>query len=191
MRTAGIFTLVCLASVLFWGGNRAIHYIQYDRHIKGFLKQAADANTSELAEKKLLQAMKMMDAMGLCNGSNEETAEYPLDHAPTTYSEDCYTSVLWRTPDEDVGFWRTNIQATYDDVHTMTPEDRADNLTESNQLMKVRETLLDHGNNGDLVTAPEGISVYPHNTLFFWWGFLSTLFTIGGAVRWWEIETRH
>jgi hypothetical protein len=180
MHKPTVIAILCALPCLAWGVTRAVQGITYEQEVGGFLKQAADANTSELAEKKIKQAIDGMDRRGLCNSESPE--------APATFSEDCYTSILWRTPDEDVGYWRTNIQATYDDLHTMTPEERANNLTESNQLMKVRETLLDNGSDGDSVTAPEGISVYPNNAAFFWWGTLSTLLLLG-AGTWWFRET--
>lgn len=176
MRTSTALCLVTLASTLAWGGVRIVAYVHYEQQVGGFLKQAADANTSELAEKKLKQAIDGMDARGLCNSQSAES--------PPVFSEDCYTSVLWRTPDEDVGYWRTNIQATYDDLRTMSSEDRADNLTESNQLMKVRETLLDDGQSGTTVTAPEGISASPNNAPLFWWGLLSCI-GLTGCCAWW------
>ena len=152
-----------------------ILHIQYEREVGGYLKQAADANTTELAEQKLKQAIDGMDKRGICPGEAKE--------GKLTFSKECFTSVLWRTPDEDVGYWRENIQATYDDLHGMTPEERADNLIESNQLMKVRETLLDNsGQHGVSVTAPQGISKYPNNKFlaFFMTGSVLLLFgTLG------------
>ena len=71
------------------------------------------------------------------------------------------------------GYWRENIVGTLADIQDMTPEERADNLIESNQLMKVRETLLDSGQHGDHVTEPTGISIYGSNGAFAWWGILS------------------
>lgn len=129
---------------------RIAYGVRYKQDIGGHLKLAADANSSELAQKQLKIALDNMEEWNLCN----------------SMGDDCFTSVLWRTPDEDVGYWRENIQTTYEDLASMSDEDRNSNLTESNQLMKVRETLLDSGENGDKVTSPDGISVYPNNGEF-------------------------
>jgi len=45
--------------------------------------------------------------------------------------------------------------------------------------MKLRETLLDNsGDSGKTeVTCPDGISIYPHNSIFFW--FFSIAFVLG------------
>lgn len=39
-------------------------------------------------------------------------------------------------------------------------------LEKTNVLMKLRETLLDSGGEGDVVTLPDGISVYPYNKAY-------------------------
>lgn len=151
-------TIAGLVGLLLFLGTRIYFGIRFDQDIGGHLKLAADANTTLLAQKRLKVAIDNMDAWGLCNRNGDN----------------CFTSIIYRTPDEDVGFWRSNIEATYEDLSGMTDEDRADNLIESNQLMKVRETLLDTGAKGDKVTAPEGISIYPNNMTFaiFGWGLL-------------------
>ena len=131
--------------------------IHFERTIGGHLKLAADANTTELAQEKIGLAIKGMEEWGFCNQSGDN----------------CYTSVIYRTPDEDVGYWRKNIEATYEDLASMTDDERANNLIESNQLMKVRETLLDTGGNGDAVTVPQGISRYPNNLGYGLWLLLS------------------
>ncbi len=139
-----ILTWVIFLSVIWW---KDIHY---EQNVGGFLKQAADANNTSMAEQKLSQASDGMQRLGLCNGGGDN----------------CFTSVFYRTPDEDVGFWRANIETTLRDLQAMPDKERSDNLIESNQLIKVRETLMDNGGNGDFVTHPKGISRYPNNALF-------------------------
>lgn len=142
--------------------------IVFDRQVSGHLKLAADANSVDLAEKKIVLAIKGMDRMGLCNHYEQVGAH-------------CFTSVLYETPDEDVVFWRTNIQMTLEDLQAV-PKD-ADHLTVSNTLMKVRETLLDDGGQGVRVTSPSGISIYPNNAIFCLWGWLSVIvLCIGGIL---------
>lgn len=133
--------------------------IQFDREIGGHLKLAADANNTEMSERKLKLAVDGMEQWGLCNEGGDN----------------CFTSILYRTPDEDVGYWRENIENTLADLQAMTPEKRADNLVESNQLIKVRETLLDAGQSGDFVTAPSGVSRYPNNGTYALWFWISLI----------------
>ena len=146
---------VCLGLLLIFGVTRIIIGIQYDREVSGHLKRAADANQIALAITEVEDALKGMDERGLDCGKAKE----------------CYTSVLYTTPDEDIGFWRTNIKQTLGDLEAV-PAD-ANHLVVSNTLMKVRETLLDSGEAGDHVTDPDGVSLYPSNKPFFWFGWLT------------------
>ena len=161
--------IVSTISALLCLGVSLYNSITYDREVEGFLKQAADANTTELAEQKIAQAIDGMDARNLCNKVG--------DAFPT-----CSSAIFYDTPATDIGYWRTNIEATYKDLASMDDDDRQDHLTESNQLMKVRETLLDAGDGGDEVTSPPSISNYPIQGLMFWWGLISFLITCGGFI---------
>ena len=155
-------SLICfLVTSVVWS-------IQYEREIGGHLKLASDANSTELAERKIKLAIEGMERWGLCNGGGEN----------------CFTSVIYRTPEDDVGYWRENIEGTLEDLHSMSAEERADNLIESNQLIKVRETLLDSGEGGDHVTDPPGISRYPYNVRMAWWLWISLIGTIVGVLMW-------
>jgi hypothetical protein len=141
--------------------------IGYEQEVGGYLKQAADSNSTALAEAKLQQAIEGMNARGLCNEGEDN----------------CYTSVIYRTPQDDVNYWRTNIESTLEDLQSMTEEERNNNLIESNQLIKVRETLLDNSDRGDVVTDPPGISRYPHNKFLAGiWFLLSCYFLYGSWV---------
>jgi hypothetical protein len=99
----------------------------------------------------------------------------------------CYTSVLYTTPNENIAFWRRNIQKTLVDLEALPPD--ADHLTRSNTLMKVRETLLDGGQRGDYVTEPEGLSVYGHNKKCFLIGWGSLMLAVL-AVFWFVFRAR-
>ena len=111
------------------------------RDCLGHLKRAADANSVELAQQELNVAIDYMDEHHLNEGG--------------------YTSVLYTTPDEDIGFWYDNITACKKDLDTL-PKD-ATQLERSNVLIKLRETLIDHGPSGDELTYPEGLAWYPYN----------------------------
>lgn len=154
-----IIFITSILSLIVFSITAIVLTIQFDRDIGGHLKLAADANNTEMTERKLSLAVDGMQRWNLCNEGGDN----------------CFTSVLWRTPDEDVGYWRENIENTLADLQSMTAEERADNLIESNQLIKVRETLLDAGQSGDYVTSPSGISRYPNNGSFALWGCLSLL----------------
>ena len=125
-----------------------VRNIQFDQKCGGFLKQAADANTVELAIDRLNKAIDFIESNNLTSG---------------------YTSVLWRTEDENIEYWYQNIKACRDELKEALESSA---LEKSNLLMKVRESLTDDNENGTMLTIPMGISRYPHNLLF---GILNTL----------------
>jgi hypothetical protein len=129
--------------------TRIICNINFDVNCGGHLKRAADANTIELASQELGQVLNYLEQNNMTKG---------------------YTSLLYRTPDEDIGFWYTNLKASMDELNKVTPQ--TTQLERTNLLIKLRETLLDHGDKGQKVTEPDGITVYPNNVAmaFFGWG---------------------
>lgn len=135
-----------------------VRNIKFTQQCGGYLKQAADANTVELAASRLDKAIEYIEANNLTDG---------------------YTSVLWKTEDDNVGFWYENIIACRDELRVISEKEDASQLEKSNILMKVRESLLDNkGENGDKITVPKGISRYPYNALFGWLRFLSYLLMV-------------
>jgi len=156
-----ILTLIGLVMFLFWAGTRIIAGISYEQDCGGYLKRAADANTIELADKELTKAVTYIEGNGLTSG---------------------YTSVIYRTPDEDLGFWYSNLKASQKELQEIDSE--ATQLERTNVLMKLRETLLDDGESGQSVTQPDGISVYPNNAVLWFLGLLSMLMTCIFGVIW-------
>ena len=139
-------------SFLLWGGVRIYKAIVFNIEIGGHLKRAADANTVNLAEKEMEIALRQIEASRLTSG---------------------YTSVLYKTPDEDVGFWYQNLSASLSELRAIKGE--STQLERSNVLMKLRETLLDQGKEGLSVTVPEGISIFPNNAQYLLWHWISFL----------------
>ena len=117
--------------------------VQFNQACGGYLKQAADANTPELAMERLNKALDYIESNNLTTG---------------------YTSVLWRTEDENIEFWYTNLKATQKELEACMDKEQ---LEKTNVLMKVRETLTDEGEKGTNLTIPPVISKYPSNTLFY------------------------
>ncbi len=150
--------------LVLYGGVRILNNITYEQDVGGHLKRAADANQPQLALEEINIAIKGMERLGLCN---------EIESNPKA---ECYTSVLYTTPNEDIGFWRTNIIQTARDLENLPAESSHLDIS----LIKIRETLLD---GGKTVTDPEGISIYPRNTLWavFWVIGLVILFV---AIVW-------
>ena len=92
------------------------------------------------------------------------TAKYIEDNNLTSG----YTSVLWRTEDENVEFWYKNIKACRDELKVVSENENATHLEKSNVLMKVRESLVNDSESVQVI-VPQGISLYPNNLV---WGIL-------------------
>lgn len=134
---ASVVAIFALLGVEQW------NYIQFDRGCGGYLKRAADSNSVDLAKGNLDRAVRYMRGHDLTHG---------------------YTSIFYRTPDEDIGFWYQNVRSALDQLIALPAN--ATELEKSNMLLKLRETLLDHDSDGESVTVPSGIALYPDNALF-------------------------
>lgn len=116
--------------------------IQFNQDCGGYLKQAADANSVELAIERLDKAIAYAEENKLTEG---------------------YTSVLWKTEDDNIGFWYENLKTCREELSQCIESSQ---FEKTNVLMKVRESLTDQGEKGTQLTTPDGISRYPNNTLF-------------------------
>lgn len=116
--------------------------IEFDQNCGGYLKQAADANTAELALNRLDMAVKYAEEKGLTNG---------------------YTSVFYKTEDDNIGYWYQNLKACQKELQEVIGKSQ---LEQTNVLMKVRESLTDNGKEGTELTVPGGIARYPYNVFY-------------------------
>ena len=132
--------------------------VQFSQDCAGYLEQAADANTPEIALERLNLALEYIERNNLTYG---------------------YTSVLWRTEDENIGFWYNNLKACKSELESCL---NGTQLEKSNVLMKLRESLTENSNSSTLLTIPEGISRYPNNFTWGIFGWFSVFAFIAGAV---------
>jgi hypothetical protein len=135
--------------------------VSFNRNCGGHLKRAADANTIELAQQELSIAVAYLEANRMTTG---------------------YTSVIYTTPDEDVGFWHQNLRGALDQLNDLVKKPALSPLEQSNVLMKLRQTLLDHGQHGEHVTMPSGISLFPNNGVWALSWAISVVIAIIGAL---------
>lgn len=140
------FTLVFAA----WGAVRIVNAVNFDLNCKAYLKRAADANTVEMAIVELERAIAYADQNKLTDG---------------------IVSIFLKNPANDIGFWYNNIKAAHAELESLPPD--AAPLEKTNVLMKLRESLTDRNDGNTDVNHPEGISVYPRNTPYFWWCLIS------------------
>ncbi|MEO1714830.1 MAG: hypothetical protein AAFU60_15985 [Bacteroidota bacterium] len=144
---------------------RIIKKERFEAQVTGYLKLAADANTIDLAAENLEKAIAFLEANNLTSGN---------------------TGVLWETPERDIDFWYRNLTASLEGLKNL----ESDNPLEiTNVLIKLRETLVDTGDNGNKVTVPKGIEVYPRNQAWMLYMLLAmVLFTVGLAMSVGEAE---
>ena len=122
------------------------------QNLTGYLKRAADANNIELAASQLQTSIDYIEKNKLTTG---------------------YTSVLYKTPDEDLGFWYNNLKASKAELDKTI---NSSTLEKTNLLLKLRETLLDEGEKGSHITYPKGIDIFPNNKLIAVLFLISLLF---------------
>lgn len=116
----------------------AIQDVRMNQGCLGHLKRAADASTVEMALAELTLATNYLESKRLTAGN---------------------TSILWETTNNDVGYWYQNLKSSEDELRKV---DTSTSQTErTNVLMKLRETVLDHGEKGDHITCPDYIELYP------------------------------
>lgn len=147
MKIATIFATIIFLIVVTVAFVRGVEFTQ---GCYGYLERGANSNTVELAERSLTTAVDFLNQRGLTTG---------------------YTSVVYRTPDEDIGFFYENLTAALEELRSVPSE--ATQLERSNVLMKLRETLTVDGSDGEKLIVPDGLSRYPHNGKFALFGLLS------------------
>ena len=154
---------IILLAILALIGTCVVTYkrVNFKQNCSGRLERAANANTVELAVKELDAAIQYAEANGYTTG---------------------YTSVIYRTPDEDVEYWYNNLCASRQELLNLP--DSTSTLEKTNTLMKLRETLTDNGEYGTRVIYPHGLQFYPNNFLYgilrlFIWITFIVIFCIG------------
>lgn len=148
--------LIILAIGLICPTITLIKSIQFNQNCKGYLKQTADANSVELALDRLNKAIDYVEANNLTSG---------------------YTSIIYRTEDENVEFWYNNLLTCKQEL---TECIESSQFEKTNVLMKVRESLTDQEGEGTVITCPSGLSRYPNNKIFAFFNFFSSLIAFVG-----------
>ena len=157
-KTAKIFMVFAIiATIAFgaWATVRIVKAVDFDMNCKQYLKRAADANTVETAKEELGKAISYAETHNLTQG---------------------VVSILFHQPKNDIGYWYKNMTESYAELEDVS--ENTSSLERTNILMKLRETLTDESESGVSVTIPDGISVFPNNVMYFWWGLLSSILCV-------------
>lgn len=160
------FALIILAIGLICPVVTIVKSIQFNQDCKGYLKQTADANSVELALDRLNKAIDYVEANNLTSG---------------------YTSIIYRTEDDNIGFWYKNLLTCKQEL---TECIESSQFEKTNVLMKVRESLTDQSEHGTVITCPSGLSRYPNNKVFAFFNFFGLLIAFIGYC-WFLLERRY
>ena len=157
-KATKVIALAILATLVFcaWSTVRIVKAVQFDMNCTQYIKRAADANTVELAQEELAKAISYAEENNLTEG---------------------VVSIFLHQPKNDVGYWYKNLTEAYAELENLSED--ATSLEKTNLLMKMRESLTDEKQSGVSVTMPRGISIYPKNVRYFWWGLISTISCLG------------
>ena len=85
-----IFILLLTAISFVTPTILVVKNVKFNQNCTGYLKQTADANTVDLAISRLNMALDYIEANNLTEG---------------------YTSVLWKTEADNIGFWYQNLKS--------------------------------------------------------------------------------
>jgi hypothetical protein len=152
VAAAAVFHLVVVLGFFVYRG-----YVVETRCLQ-YLKQAADANTVDIAKDSMDKALAFIDAQQWQAGN---------------------TGIILSQPKNDVGFWAKNLRGAKKELDDVRPD--ATPLERSNMLMKLRETLLDNDSKGTTITHPGGISLFPYQVVAWIWFIVALLMAIGGV----------
>lgn len=131
--------------------------VRFNQNCSGYIKQAADANSVELALQRLDMAIAYVEDNELTDG---------------------YTSIFYKTEDDNIGFWYQNLKTCREELVNCLESTQ---LEKTNVLLKVRESLTDEGKDGTELTLPNGISRYPSNGQFCFWNTMSLILMFIGC----------
>lgn len=150
--------ILLMIPFVLWMIVRIVAGVSFDIDCGGHIKRAADANTVELAAQELRTVIVYCDEHRLTSG---------------------VVSIILKQPKNDVGFWYTNLKASLTELEKVTST--TSQLEKTNILIKLRETLLDHSQTVS-ITAPDSITIYPNNVMYFWWAVIGTILAGIGIV---------
>lgn len=135
----------------------------FNQKCGSYLEQAANASDPELAIRSLNVAIAYAEEHGIVDG---------------------YTSILWKTEDENVGFWFDNLKAHQKNLSNAIKGSEAEKNT---AMINLKASLLRYTEDGTKLVVPEGIHVFPHNRLFAVLNFLSFLIACYVAWKWYKL----
>lgn len=140
----GIALFFTVILTLLFVAIQAFTYVNFNRYCVNYLERAANAGTID-------NAVQNMDKA--------------IEYLKKEHKTEGYTSILYRTPNEDIGYWYKNLCDTTASLKSLSSE--STELERSNSLMKLREVVSDKGE----IVCPPGLSLFPNNKPIAYFGF--------------------
>lgn len=165
-------TFLCSGIFVFmtWAATVIVLSIQFDQKCSGHILNACNATTVELASSELRTALDYLEEKELITG---------------------YTSILYKTEKDNIGFFYNNVKNCYEYVETLK-EQNIEPFNQALQLQSIKDKLvaeLGHKNGkAEFIRKPQGISRYPHNLAYCIWVSSSILLLIIGSILCFKID---
>lgn len=140
--------LLSIASFCVWALIRLVAADDFTVKVKGHLQNYVEAGTIETAEEELTAAIVALEKKQLTEGQ---------------------ISIFGKDPNNDIGTWYKNLLRSREELKTLSKE----NI--NNQLFGLERQRKGLTGGQDSVQHPQGISIYPYNEQFFWWGAWSII----------------
>lgn len=156
MKKRQWYGILMMLPLVLVGAARVFFAVEFMQQCSGHMELAAQANTIALAKRELGQAVRYLKHHQMTSG---------------------YTSIVWDTPDENVEFFYSNLEASLQELEDLSKKNITP-LEASNCLLKLRDTLTDQG----MVTHPMGLSVYPNNGAMAFWRTLTSILAFVGFL---------
>ena len=150
-----IFSGLAALAFIAWAITRIVLGIQFDIGCDDYISQAASSPDPTIAASRLDTAIAYAEAHNLVAGN---------------------TGIFFTYPTNDIGFWYKRLTDSRAILRALPRNDAP--LEISNTMMRVRETLVAGGKEGESVVSPDGITIFPANVLFFWWCAVSATLTL-------------
>lgn len=168
MKKADKIFLTFLCSSIFvfltWAAAVIVLRIQFDQNCSGHILNACNATTVELALSELRTALDYLEEKELTTG---------------------YTSILYKTEKDNVGFFYNNVKSCYEYVETLK-EQNIEPFNQTLQLQSIKDKLVEElgekNGRAEFIREPQGITRYPHNLAYCIWLNSSILLLIIGII---------
>lgn len=163
--TKGKFALTsCAVSVLLfvvWAVIRISAANSFSERVGGYLANYSEAGNITAAKENLNMAIKALEEMRLTEGQ---------------------VSIFHKNPNNNIGLWYQNLKESQNILEKLSEE----NAFNQSIALEEQKNGLKGGASNTSIKHPDGISIYPHNKIFFWWSILSLSGAIGFLI-WYAI----